>query len=203
MNRMIPTGLLVVLMVSAGCSQGKPQRARSDETVPPSDTAASPTAAPFATFADWCVNQASLTPDARHTVGVLLATAETQDCNQAEAVLTSLTGLDLGQQEIVDVMPLATLPHLTQLSLGGNQIVDVSPLASLTNLAALYLSANQIVDVSPLAHLTQLIELNLSENQIVDVSPLASLTNLTWLYLANNQIVDVSPIASLTKLKEL
>ena len=115
MNRMIPTGLLVVLMVSVGCSQGTPQRDHADAPVPPSDTAnlseavateeaatafdqvlpsdpatAPPpvaTAAPFATFADWCVNQASLTPDARHTVGVLLTTAATPDCNQAAAQL--------------------------------------------------------------------------------------------------------------------
>ena len=231
MNRMIPTGLLVVLMVSVGCSQGTPQRDHADAPVPPSDTAnlseavateeaatafdqvlpsdpatAPPpvaTAAPFATFADWCVNQASLTPDARHTVGVLLTTAAMPDCHQAAAQLTNLRELELSDNQLVDVAPLASLTNLTRLYLDHNQLVDVAPLASLTNLTELSIDNNDIVDVSPLASLTHLTWLSLGTNEIVDISPLASLTNLTWLSLWENYVVDVSPLASLTNLTTL
>jgi len=39
----------------------------------PSDT--------FKTFTDWCLNQNDLTPEARHTVQVLLEEAETEECD--------------------------------------------------------------------------------------------------------------------------
>ncbi|MEO0825960.1 MAG: hypothetical protein AAFY67_09895, partial [Cyanobacteria bacterium J06642_9] len=47
----------------------------------------------FETFADWCLNQDRLSPEAQLTVEALLTRARTQDCNQAGAVLTNLTQL--------------------------------------------------------------------------------------------------------------
>ena len=35
-------------------------------------------------FVDWCLNQAKLPSQTRHTVAVLLQTARTQDCKQAD-----------------------------------------------------------------------------------------------------------------------
>eukprot|EP01044_Picomonas_judraskeda_P005280 COSAG03_NODE_494_length_7432_cov_9.546707_2_plen_306_part_00 len=119
------------------------------------------------------------------------------------ASLTALTELDLGNNQITDVAPLASLTALTELDLGDNQITDVAPLASLTALTDLGLGANQITDVAPLASLTALTELVLGGNQITDVAPLASLTALTDLNLAYNQITDVAPLASLTALTGL
>lgn len=55
---------------------------------------------------------------------------------------------------------------LDLLNLNNNLIQDVTPLAELTTLSHLYLIGNQIVDVSPLANLTQLQKLDLSENPI-------------------------------------
>ena len=131
----------------------------------------------------------------------------------------NLTELNLGNNEISDITPLAALTNLKRLDLGaiarptypttsalldGNPNRDVSPLASLTNLEYLNLSKNEVRDVSPLASLTKLTELDLYGNyQIRDVSPLASLTNLTELHLQENKISDVSPLASLTNLTRL
>lgn len=114
----------------------------------------------FETFADWYLNQASLTPETRHTVQVLLAEAGTQDCTQAEESLNNLTELVLWRSEIVDVIPLASLTHLTGLSLDINNIVDVSPLTSLTNLT---LYESKISDIAPLTGLTNLKVLGLTE----------------------------------------
>jgi Leucine-rich repeat (LRR) protein len=115
--------------------------------------------------------------------------------------ITDLTGLEYA---IVDVSPLANLTSLTSLNLVNNQIGDISPLAGLTSLTGLWLLDNQISDVSPLAGLTNLTGLGLNRNQIVDISPLADLTNLTLgLWLAHNKISDISPLASLTSLTGL
>jgi internalin A len=67
--------------------------------------------------------------------------------------------------------------YVKVLNLRNNQITDLAPLANLTNLTELDLSKNQITDLSPLANLTNLTELYLWNNHITDLLPLANLTN--------------------------
>ena len=143
------------------------------------------------TFADWCRQKADLSPEAKHTVDVLLEQAGTTECDAANQTLSSLTEINLSGNEISDIKPLASLTNLTSLSLGANQISDIKPLASLTNLTSLSLSFNKINDIKPLASLTNLTELNLTDNQISDIKPLVSLTNLISLDLDSNQISDI------------
>ena len=149
------------------------------------------------TFADWCREKASLSPETKHTVEVLLEKAGTTECEAADRQLSSLTELKLDGNQIRDIKPLASLPHLTDLNLENNQIKDIKPLASLTHLTDLNLDKNQIKDIKPLASLTNLTRLYLTNNQISDIKPLASLTNLTRLDLDGNQIKDIKPLASL------
>ena len=115
----------------------------------------------------------------------------------------NLERLELHDNQISDLSPLADLTSLTELRLGDNQISNVSPLASLTSLTRLFIGGNQIGDVSPLAHLRGLTELWLNDNQLADISPLADLTNLRWLYLNGNQITDVTPVTYIAGLLEL
>ena len=96
------------------------------------------------TFADWCRQKADLSPETKHTVDVLLQKAETTDCDVGDQQLSNLTELYLGENQISDIKPLASLTNLTWLSLGENQISDIKPLASLTNLNELWLSGNPI-----------------------------------------------------------
>ena len=119
------------------------------------------------------------------------------------AHLTNLTDLHLGWNQIVDLTPLAHLTNLTKLDLSYNQIADLTPLASLTNLWWLELHHNQITDVTPLAHLTNLIELDLGNNKLVDLTSLAGLNNLQTLVVWGNQITDLTPLAHLNNLTEL
>src|SRR5919199_772712 len=148
-------------------------------------------------FAYWCQNQANLSVDARLTVELLLGKAGTNDCNQAESVLSTVTNLTLYNKKISDLSPLTSLTNLTNLSLISNKISDISPLKSLTNLNLLNLGGNQIQDASPLKSLTDLKTLDLSSNQIKDVSPLKSLTKLTTLKLQadllTNETCPVNP----------
>ncbi len=157
----------------------------------------------FSSFADWCRHIDSLSEEARHTVKVLLKKAGTDDAPAAEQILSSMTELDLSNNQITDISSLGSLTNLTELDLSFNQITDISFLSSLTNLTTLNLSINQITDISSLGSLTNLTELNLRWNQITDISFLGSLTNLTELYLDENQITDISALRSLTNLTAL
>ena len=86
------------------------------------------------TFADWCRQKADLSPEAKHTVDVLLEQAGTTECDAANQTLSSLTEINLSGNEISDIKPLASLTNLIRLFLSNNRISDIKPLASLTKL---------------------------------------------------------------------
>ena len=157
----------------------------------------------FSHFADWCRHIDSLSEEARHTLKVLLKKAGTDDAQEAEQILSSMTELHLNSDELTDISFLGSLTNLTTLNLYNNQITDISFLGSLTNLTELYLNNNQITDISFLGSLTNLTTLYLDCNPITNISSLASLTNLTTLNLYGNQITDISAFRSLTNLTTL
>ena len=96
------------------------------------------------TFADWCRQKADLSPEAKHTVDVLLKEAGTTDCDAANRKLSSLTELNLNFNQIIDIKPLQSLTKLTVLRLYYNQIRDIKSLQSLTNLTSISLTGNPI-----------------------------------------------------------
>ncbi|MBD2203419.1 leucine-rich repeat domain-containing protein [Calothrix sp. FACHB-1219] len=158
----------------------------------------------FRRFADWCLHKDSLSPEARHTVDLLLEKVITSDCYQAEQQLASLIRLRLYNEEISDLSPLSTLTNLAYLELTRNNICDISPLSTLSNLRHLALSHNQIADFSPLSKLTNLTKLFVWRNKInVDLSQFSSLVNLTLLDVSSNQISSLSPLSNLINLTQL
>jgi internalin A len=138
------------------------------------------------TFADWCLNQANSSRETLHTINVMLQEAKTQDCHQAEKLLSTLTRLFLSDLQIADLRPLSSLTNLTELSLLNNQIADIKPLSTLTKLTKLFIDNNQITDLRPLSTLASLTELYLNNNQIADLLPLSDLTKLDLLSLGYN-----------------
>ena len=86
------------------------------------------------------------------------------------------------------------------LDLANNQIGDITPLASRTGLWYLCLGNNQISDIAPLTNLTRLGWLWLDHNQISDITPLSGITglwgHLMYLYLGDNQISDIEPLVN-------
>ena len=111
--------------------------------------------------------------------------------------------LNLRDNNISDISPLANLTNLEVLLLEGNKISDISPLSGLTNLKTLDLGDNAISDLSPLANLTNLKTLRLRNNVISDITPMVGLTNLAYLWLDSNAISNISAVAELTNLTEL
>ena len=80
------------------------------------------------TFADWCREKDSLSPEAKHTVEVLLGQARTTECDAADRQLSSSMIPMLIGSLISDIKPLESLTNLRVLNLGGNQISDIKPL---------------------------------------------------------------------------
>ena len=94
----------------------------------------------------------------------------------------------LNGMNIDDVSPLAKLTSLTYLDLYENQITDISPLSHLTNLRELYIYSNYITDIKPLGSLKNLTILDLAYNDISDLTPLKSLVRLTSLNIEYNPL---------------
>ena len=113
---------------------------------------------------------------------------------------TQLTILDLRDNPLSDISPLAGLTNLTVLRLARNNITDISPVVRLTKLTVLNLRDNSVSDISPIAGLTNVTVLRIDINSISNISPLSRLTKLTQLYLGQNSISDLSPLVANTGL---
>ena len=147
-------------------------------------------------FEQWCQQKSRFPKATQNTINVLLGYAGTEDCTEADIRLNRLTLLDLRNQRISDVSPIASLNNnnLILLKLSSNNIRDVRPLVTLTRLRMLDLDFNEIEDVKPLSSLTNLGALSLHGNRIRDVEPLANLTKLSWLSLGGNLISPRCPL---------
>ena len=115
----------------------------------------------------------------------------------------ALASLELPENEIEDISPLAGLERLQLLDLSGNRIRNIGPVETLKALQYLNLENNQVEDLAPLAVLGNMRSLYLTENRIRDPRPVAKLTKLWSLYLGKNQIEDISSIKNLVGISNL
>lgn len=115
----------------------------------------------------------------------------------------SVQEIDLENNEIVDLKPMAELKLVQSLNLAGNKIESIAPLAELVRLQYLELSRNAISDLAPLAKMTNMRSLYLSENKITNIDVVKGLTKVWTLYLAKNQVADLTPIGELKWLTSL
>lgn len=98
------------------------------------------------TFDDWCREKASLSPETKHTVEVLLEKAGTTECEAADRQLSLLTELTLYNNQISDIKPLASLTNLTALDLDKNQISDIKPPAPTSPITQTRLTSRHDLD---------------------------------------------------------
>jgi Leucine-rich repeat (LRR) protein len=115
----------------------------------------------------------------------------------------NLHSLQLWNNSVDDLTPLAGLNKLRVLKVGYNGLTDIGALAPLIHLDTLHLNANSITDLSALAGLDSLSELVLTSNAIWNTAPLAGKTTIRHLALDNNQIVFVNPLYNLTGLENV
>lgn len=121
----------------------------------------------------------------------------------------NMASLYLNDNRISDISVLPKLhspeggTRLREIDLSNNLLTDISPLAGLVQLEMLNLSGNQLSDITPLHRESgrfALTWLNLSRNQISDLASLKRLTDLKYLFLGSNQISDISPLLANTGL---
>ena len=94
------------------------------------------------------------------------------------------------------------MAKVSMLNLENNNIVDISPLAGLGELVVLGLGKNRISDLTPLRNLKpSLIGLSLEGNPIKDLKQLRPLSNLEVLDLTGVPITDVDLGNYLRRLK--
>lgn len=79
--------------------------------------------------------------------------------------------------------------HARTMDLSDNMIVDLSPLAGLSRLEELNLADNMIVDIDALSGLVNLKSANLSNNRIEDLSPILELVKLEYIDLTGNKVL--------------
>ncbi len=111
--------------------------------------------------------------------------------------------IDLGNNEISDLSPIAELKLVQSLTLSRNKIESIAPLAKLERLQYLELSGNSVSDLSPLAKMTNMRSLYLSDNKITKIDVVKDLKKVWTLYLAGNKVEDLAPIGELRWLSML
>ena len=90
-------------------------------------------------------------------------------------------------KEIMTLAGLEKCTNLALLDLSNNAVKDLKPLADLKNLQSLDLSHNKIGDLAPLAKLTRLQYLQLESNRISKLDALKGIKSLTSLYPSKNK----------------
>ena len=113
------------------------------------------------------------------------------------AGLARLESLDLSGNAVSDAWPLAELAGLRRLDLSGNRVADLAPLAALPRLEVLVVDANLVADAGALVHLARLENLGLADNAVADLEALADLASLRRLDLGGNPAADASPVGDL------
>ena len=119
------------------------------------------------------------------------------------ASLQSLQELYLQNNALTDLSALSTIRAMHKLNVSGNALTSINPICSLNGLTWLDASNNQLASVELISGLTMLKELYLSKNLLTDVSGLDACTALQVLYLDNNQLTDISMLSQLTKITML
>ncbi len=113
----------------------------------------------------------------------------------AVATIDDLTLFEARGNKINSIAALSSCAKLIEgghsLDLRDNEIVDISPLASFTKTSHIYLSGNKIVDISPLKNCLALEMVKLNNNNISDVSVVNALSNLYIIELVNNPISNL------------
>jgi Leucine-rich repeat (LRR) protein len=108
------------------------------------------------TFLQHCESPKS--PASKATVDALFWSAQTDDCQEANDRLLSLTALRLEKRDLINLEPLKDFWRLESLELAGNPIKNLAPLSALENLRYLDIRQTQVekAQLHPLSDLQEL-----------------------------------------------
>lgn len=111
--------------------------------------------------------------------------------------------IDLSQNEISDLAPLAALKRLQSITLAGNKISDIKPLEELTATQLLDLADNQVTQLDALQKMSNLRTLWLANNKVQSLAPIGGLAKIWSLDVAGNGLSDIGPVGQLKWLTTL
>ena len=115
----------------------------------------------------------------------------------------NLNELDLKNNQVSNLSPIAGLIGLRELWLQDNPVSDILPVRGLTNLTHLEVDGTPVSDISPVRGLTNLTHLEVDSTPVSDISLIAGLINLDLLAFEGDNVSDLSPIAGLINLKRI
>lgn len=140
-----------------------------------------------------------------------------QKNNITEADILSITELNLSRKNLTDVSDLERFTNLVNLDIVENCLTDLSPLAGLKNLRRLaagndpFLSEedrskrkgiNHFADYSFLKHLTGLIDIDFTATGDDNIEYVKYLPNVEEFRAYSNPITDISPLLACKKLHQ-
>ena len=111
--------------------------------------------------------------------------------------LSSLTELDLSEENLNELNGLQYATNLTSLKLNRNNLKNCNYLIQLSNLKSLELNENKLEDINFISYLKNLETLSLESNNISQIPDLTNLKKLNLINISNNKINDLSPITSI------
>lgn len=91
------------------------------------------------------------------------------------------------------------MTKLSALDLAENQIEELAPLAGLAGLSSLDLAKNKIVNIKPLGVIARFSVLKLSDNAIEDIGPATQHPPQSMLLVEGNKIADLAPLVAAAK----
>ncbi|KAH7721497.1 leucine Rich Repeat family protein [Aphelenchoides avenae] len=118
-------------------------------------------------------------------------------------VHTTLTELDLYENQIAEISGLDALVNLEILDISYNRLRKIQGLTKLVKLKRICLLHNKIDKIEGLDTLVNLELLELGDNRIKAIENLANQHNLRELYLGKNKIRKIENIAHLSQLRVL
>ena len=142
-------------------------------------------------------------PDLNLRAAIAEALGKSPDAPITVEDMERLRNFDARNKDIHDLTGLQFATNIDRLNLDDNQISDLSPIAGLIGLHVLRFSRNPISDMSPVRGLTDLTRLEMHGTPISDLSPITGLINLEKLAFPLCNISDLSPLAGLINLKNI
>ena len=118
--------------------------------------------------------------------------------NLKELKSLSITGAELGQDNLKTIGTLQTLESLT---LQNCSLSTISPLEGLTSLTYLDLSKNTLRNISVISGFSKLQELHMRENALTDLEALSSLTDLKVIDVPLNSVQSIKPLLNISGLR--
>lgn len=116
---------------------------------------------------------------------------------------TNLSYLEVMENEITSLLPLAEHTQLRDLDVSYNHLQSFEGLENADSLSYLYAAGNEITDISVLEDKIEMTTLDLSENQLQSLSSCEKMIDLTELNANQNQIADLDGIVNSTSLTTL